>query len=921
MNAPLSITPSLPSSGAQTATETLPGSTPLLAEIYVYVGQELSAKYAIEHGEYLIGRDSGCNIPIEAERVSRHHARLIFSAYEVVIEDLESSNGVFIDGVQLQLPTRVYPDQEVQIGGARIFIHLNADSTKQLRDALWDADLGLAPVRQQLEGSRYRVLTTIARGGMGVVLQARDLRVRRTVAMKVMKSGAQFSRENVLRFIDEAQLTGQLDHPNIVPVYELGIDDRGETFYTMKFVKGITLDEVLRGLRRGRPEMVEKYPLATLLTVFQKVCDAVAFAHAKGVIHRDLKPENVMLGSYGEVLVMDWGLAKQTAGPNRTEKPVEAPRPVQPRHPQRAFETMHGVVVGTPPFVSPEQARGELDAVDVRSDVYVLGAILYTILTLRAPVEGLSMDETLNRIIAGAIRKPLAFNQTMALKAAREEPAAEGEEKENVLLLHCPAQRVPEGLSAIAMKAMAALPEDRYESVVEMQADITAFQGGFATKAERANLWRQALLFGGRHKREFALFLGFALVLQALLVAFIFELSREKNRALANEHRARASESNLAKALDELRGTAPTYVQEAQSLIDDQKLEEALEKIDYAIDQIPNDATYHLLRGHILQSLLRFNEAIAAYNEALARNPSLQSAKDNLALTTKLVSQIGEDGAVTQPILRELHASLVSQKRVGEALVVLDMIGRDRQLFFQTWKAAFEKRNMRQRFETKEDDTLYIDLSKVAQPDLRKIRSAPVSGLSLDDTRLTDISALKGLSLTSLSLNHTLIRDLSPLTGMPLHSLDLESTPVSNLAPLAQMPLEILRMAGTRVESLAALRGLHLEQLNVAGCRGVRDLSPLSGMPLQKLDLSRTSISDLSPLIRSPVRELNLEGCVDLVDLHPLLEMKSLESVLIPAQCKDIEFLRSHPTLKRLSYKKLTEQAYDFWAAHDAQKP
>src|SRR4051812_21943886 len=303
MYQPISPTPAGAPGESAVAVETPSERAPLMAEIYVYVGQELKGKYAIEHGEYLIGRDSGCNIVIEAERVSRHHARLTFNAYEVVLEDLESSNGVFIDGVQLQLPTRVYPDQEVQIGGSRVFIHLNADSTKQLRDALWDADLGLAPVRQQLEGKKYKVLTTLARGGMGVVLQARDLRVRRTVAMKVMKSGAQFSRENVLRFIDEAQLTGQLDHPNIVPVYELGIDDRGETFYTMKFVKGITLDEVLRGLRAGRKDIAEKYPLALLLTVFQKICDATAFAHAKGVIHRDLKPENVMIGAYGEVLV------------------------------------------------------------------------------------------------------------------------------------------------------------------------------------------------------------------------------------------------------------------------------------------------------------------------------------------------------------------------------------------------------------------------------------------------------------------------------------------------------------------------------------------------------------------------------------------------------------------------------------------
>ena len=241
------------------------------AEIFVYVGQELKAKYAIEHGEYIIGRDASCPIRIDADLVSRHHARLTFNAYELVIEDLGSSNGVFIDSIQVQLPTRVRLDQEVQVGTARLFIRLRAEAAKQLAEALWDKDLGLAQVREQLEEKKYKVITTINRGGMGVILQARDLRIRRTVAMKVMKTSNQFSRENVLRFIDEAQLTGQLEHANIIPIYELGIDDQGEIFYTMKFVKGTTLDDVLRGIRNGRQKTIEKYPLGTLLTIFQKV--------------------------------------------------------------------------------------------------------------------------------------------------------------------------------------------------------------------------------------------------------------------------------------------------------------------------------------------------------------------------------------------------------------------------------------------------------------------------------------------------------------------------------------------------------------------------------------------------------------------------------------------------------------------------
>ena len=404
----------------------------LLAEIFVYVGQDLIAKYSIEHGEYIIGRDASCPVVVDADQVSRHHARLTFNAFELVIEDLGSSNGVFIDGVQVQLPTRVRLDQEVQIGTARLFIRLREAAAKQLAEALWDKDLGLAQVREQLEQKKYKVITTIARGGMGVILQTRDLRIRRTVAMKVMKTSSQFSRENVLRFIDEAQLTGQLEHPNIVPVYELGIDEQGEIFYTMKFVKGTTLDDVLRGIRHGRQKTIDKYPLGALLTIFQKVCDAVAYAHAKGVVHRDLKPENIMIGSFGEVLVMDWGLAKNMTSARR-ESPAEATSTVakeasaaRPADDMRGFETMHGLIVGTPPYISPEQARGELDRIDERSDIYVLGGILYAILALRPPVEGESVHEVVEKIVTSAIAPPSTFNQPSRKSTAKPGGAGSG---------------------------------------------------------------------------------------------------------------------------------------------------------------------------------------------------------------------------------------------------------------------------------------------------------------------------------------------------------------------------------------------------------------------------------------------------------------------------------------------------------------
>lgn len=517
----------------------------LLADVLVHSRNELIAKYAIEPGEYLLGRDASCHIFVDAEGVARHHARLTFSSFELVIEALGESSGIFIEGVQVQIPTRIRPDQEVQIGLARLSIHLREAASRQFTAELWEADAALTPVRALLEGRKYKVITTIGRGGMGVVMQARDLRIRRTVAMKVIKTAHQFSRENVLRFIDEAQLTGQLEHPNIIPVYELALDEQGESFYTMKYVKGITLDDVLRGLRNGRAPMIAKYPLGTLLTIFQKICDGVAFAHSKSVVHRDLKPENIMIGNFGEVLVMDWGLAKNLTAAARSDTGTGSRPRANVLSDLPTFETLHGEIIGTPPYISPEQTRGELGGMDCRSDIYVLGAILYTILALRPPVEGGSVAETVANILAGRIVPPSVGS-----------PGG----KEPGVLHHCPGRRVPDGLAAVAMKALQLNPQDRYQTVEDLQADVAAWQGGFATKAEDAGFGKEAWLWVIRHKTSVGVFLAAFLLFNAMLVTLIFKLSDQRNQAVANAlqarvnaREARESAQLAADRLEELR--------------------------------------------------------------------------------------------------------------------------------------------------------------------------------------------------------------------------------------------------------------------------------------------------------------------------------------------------------------------------------
>ena len=227
---------------------------------------------------------------------------------------------------------------------------------------------------------RYEVRSLLGKGGMGEVHLCHDQLVGRDVALKVVKShGLTGSQPGLAaRFLREARIQGQLEHPAIVPVYDLGSTRDGTAYFTMKRVRGMTLGEVLDSLSRGDPDTVATYSRRKLLTAFSSVCLAVDFAHGRGVIHRDLKPSNVMLGDYGEVYVLDWGLAK---GPESAGGEEPWPQPAESA-PHTDLRTVRGLFLGTPGYMAPEQARGDANALDPRSDVYALGAILFELLAL-----------------------------------------------------------------------------------------------------------------------------------------------------------------------------------------------------------------------------------------------------------------------------------------------------------------------------------------------------------------------------------------------------------------------------------------------------------------------------------------------------------------------------------------------------------
>jgi CRP-like cAMP-binding protein len=289
-----------------------------------------------------------------------------------------------------------------------------------------------------LSSRRFVERELIGRGGMGTVIRAFDRELERDVAIKVLTPDSTLSEADVRRLMEEARIAGRLEHPHIVPVYEFGVDDRGAHFLCMKLVQGETLEDTLSwaGLSRLEPEL-----LAHLLQVFVKVCDAVAFAHSRGVLHRDLKPSNVMISNFGQVHVLDWGVARLKYSTRAPEELDDSAR----------LSEQQGLIMGTPHYMAPEQLRGLHHQVDERTDVFALGATLYQILTGEAP------------------HSPDLIPQ-IALHGARVTILAPEDVVEGAT--------VPAELSRIALKAMAHDPANRYPSVDDLRRDVELFRRG-----------------------------------------------------------------------------------------------------------------------------------------------------------------------------------------------------------------------------------------------------------------------------------------------------------------------------------------------------------------------------------------------------------------------------------------------------------
>ena len=340
---------------------------------------------------------------------------------------------------------------------------------------------------------KYKFIRSVGFGGMKAVIQVKDKDTTRNVAMAIIPDSADRPQSDINRFIQEARITARLEHPNIVPVHDIGVDTNGVPYFTMKLLRGRTLSAILKKMRDDDYKTLKEFDLTRLLRIYVKILNGIVFAHSKKIIHLDLKPDNIHIGDFGEVLIIDWGLARFIGMPEDIEDNYDGEMITFPGISSGGDYTRDGITKGTPGYMAPEQAAGQNRLKDERSDIYALGALLYVILTFESPLTGRPVNEILAETIRGNIKFPDPENQKRSIPAA---------------------------MQAVVLKAMSRYPEERYQTAAELRDDIFAFLGGFAPKAEDASSLKKTYLFFNRNWMA-TLFLMTLLLLLAICIWII----------------------------------------------------------------------------------------------------------------------------------------------------------------------------------------------------------------------------------------------------------------------------------------------------------------------------------------------------------------------------------------------------------------
>ncbi|WP_372807761.1 protein kinase domain-containing protein [Pontiella sp.] len=638
---------------------------------------------------------------------------------------------------------------------------------------------------------RYSVNKKLNQGGMKAIWEVDDHRTARKVAMALIQDSRIASEDDIDSFLYEARLTANLQHPNIIPIYDIALDENGNPYFTMKSLKGETLGEIIAQLRNNNAEYVKRYTRTRLLSIFLKVCNAIDYAHTKGVIHLDLKPSNINVGDFGDVHVLDWGLSTLITHLNEYDgEPVSwhSLDDVALENGQTLTRYLEGsakrrerrnVVGGTPGYMSPEQAQGVPSDIDFQTDVYMLGAMLYEILTHHCPIEGGTVKESLQRTVRGDFELPAK---------------------------RAPGLRIPAALAAIAMKAMATDPAGRYPSVAALIRDVHQYQDGFATIAENPTFLTHATLLVKRHKLAVGLIAATVAIIAAILAQSFNSIKKSEKVALDALDRLQAKNDYIASTA---RKVAPDYLDLMRQQEKAYRFAAAEQSLETSLAFDPNLEAAWMQKGLMQISQRDFTNAWTIlsgnHGHPVEKNPP----------AVRLAKKQMEAGPMSDATLPGLVRDMATYG-------LADGLPR---LFYHLNRAPFDPQT---RFPA------LAEALRILNPNVAELnfewQPSGTAGWILDlgnNPELNDISPLCGLDILILNAGNTGTPDLNLLTEGGMIELRLSGTRLNHLFELDQMKsLQLLDISKTRIRNISnMIRYPKLRALDLSGIDDL-DISP-----------------------------------------------------------------------------------------------
>lgn len=766
----------------------------------------------------------------------------------------------------------------------------------------------------------YQLGAELGRGGMGLVNVANQQVFDREVAIKRLLGG-EANRDAAMKFFAEALVTAQLEHPHIVPIHDLMANADGQLQLVMKRVEGLSWRDLLHPRTDVHRQRAADFTLDDHLDILLKVCDALSFAHGRGFLHRDVKPENVMIGSYGEVLVMDWGCAVAFGDC--------AHHPVVPR----VDEISH--IAGTPSYMAPEMVLIQADQIGPHSDVYLLGATLYEVLTLTKPNRGDNVYAVLRDAVAGTVIPPAEAAPErevpdeladICLEALAKDPTTRIQEvgilagrlrdyrrHAQAITLAQLAERLLDEASRLGTGARAQARADdglrRAVAAAENSCELwPGWSAGHALAAratiahahhclstggavqaqslaqraapharaagdERVTGQAKALAEQARrqgkaaHLRERTLritrwaILGLAVVMVAGSLIAISVISGKQHEAETERAHAVAALADLTHEQDQRhadqRKYAPGLVAQAKAGIVSEHLADAAEALSGALAFDPELVDAMMLQANVVAALGRYDAALPVAKKWQASAPTDANAKE-------LVGLCSLAGTQDSKVISSRCADLFMREHLPTLAQSGLRSNADRLVAYQARLEQFVP-GASAGLQINDEGTLGF--------------SWDAKGLRHRQT-LVDLSPLRGMPFRDLNLSDTGVVDLSPLADMPLHSLNINDTKIHDLSPLRHCPLEDLSACGCSID-VATLAGFRLTKFWAYNNTQITRIDALHGMPLTDLNLSGCRVEDLAPLAEGKLGRLEIDG--SFTSLEPLRGMPLKEPRLFGA--------------------------------------